>query len=592
MLFERNKMIITTLIIFLILIPNTNGATMKSTELTAPQKVSQIADTFEKAYFDHNPEIGLFFGRTDVALDRFRDRSLKAHQQWQKQEDATLQALNQLKVSDLQGTPQYQTYRLLKETLENHQAVRICKEELWNVNPLRGWHIMLGLIAEKQPVGTDEYRQAALKRYKAFNRVVQDEIDNLKFGVKEGYTAPKPVVETVIKQLKMILNSPLEKSPYFEFAQRDGDPAFKKQTAENIKTVINPALNQFLSYLEDDYLPVARTQIGLSALPHGKQCYQAKIKEFTTLNISPQAIYDYGLEHSKQLALEIAAIGEEEFGEGEIKETFRLAKERSKNTFSSEQDILAYNQAALAKANAAVPKWFLVIPKAPATLKPYPLHRAKNGAPGEYHFPSDDGKRPGIFFINTYAPENKSRVDQESTLYHELIPGHHFQVSLAIEDRTHHRLELYLWNAGFVEGWALYTERLADEMGLYQDNMSRLGMLANESLRTARLVVDPGIHVMNWTREQAIAYMKQHTILEDHIIEGEIDRYTMMPGQATSYMLGKREIETLRKMAENKLGAQFDIREYHHQVLKNGAVSLPMLNENIQAWLQNSQTSA
>jgi len=149
-------------------------------------------------------------------------------------------------------------------------------------------------------------------------------------------------------------------------------------------------------------------------------------------------------------------------------------------------------------------------------------------------------------------------------------------------------LNKYLWNAGYGEGWALYTERLADEMGLYKDDISRLGMLSNEALRTARLVVDPGIHVMNWTRDQAIDYLKNHTALEMHIIEAEVDRYIMMPEQATSYMLGKREIETLRELAKTKLGSEFDIREYHNQVLKQGAVTLPMLRAQIHAWLEQA----
>lgn len=560
--------------------------------IATPQKtVTQIADAYEKAYFARYPEEGLHLGRQDVDLDRFMDRSKKAHREWEKAEDAFLHALLQIKPIELEGSPQYQTYRLLKEKLESRQAIRVCKDELWNVNPLWGWHIMLGMIADKQPIGTAQYRQDALKRWKSFDQVVNEEISNLQTGVREGYTAPKPVVKTVLNQLKMIVSAPIEKSPYFDFAKRDGDPSFTKQTKEIIKTIINPALRRYIAYLENEYLPVAREQIGVSALPNGEQCYQAKIQENTTMKILPQVIYDYGLQHGEKLSLEIAAIGEQAFGVKSVSEVFRLAKENPKQAFQTEQEIITYNLEALARVNAEVPKWFSDFPKAAAVIKPYPIHRAKTGAAGEYDRPSEDGKRPGIFYINTYEPQNKNKISQHSILFHELIPGHHFQIALAMENKSKHHLDQYLWNNGYEEGWALYAERLADEMGLYEDNMSRLGMLSNESLRTARLVVDPGIHVMNWTREEAIAYLKQHTMLEDHIIEAEVDRYIMLPAQATSYMIGKREIDTLRQIAKIKLGDKFDIKDFHHQILKNGSVTLPMLREGISDWLSGECSS-
>lgn len=546
--------------------------------------MTQIADAYEKDYFDHNPEDGLHLGRENVALDRFRDHSLYEHQKWQKQEDAFLLALQKLDVAMLKQH-QYQTYQLLKEKLESAQAARVCRDELWNINPLWGWHIMLGMIADKQPVGTQQYRQSALNRWQSFDRVVQEEIANLQQGIKEGYTAPQPVVRTVIKQINIILSMPYEKSPYFDFAKRDSDPEFKKQVAKIIETIINPALKKYVDYLQNEYLPVARTEIGVSALPNGEQCYLAKIRENSTLSLTAQEVYEYGLQHNKTLSEEIGKIGEQHFGTNQPAKIFRLAKAQNKNQFQTEQEILAFNQATLNNAKAAMPKWFSVLPTADAMIKPYPIHRAKAGAAGEYDRPSKDGKRPGIFYINTYDPKNINIIGQQAILFHELLPGHHLQIALAMENQTSHSLDAYLWNNGYEEGWALYAERLADEMNLYTDDMSRLGMLANESLRTARLVVDPGIHVMHWTREQAIAYLKQHTLLDDHIIEGEVERYIMLPGQATSYMLGKREIETLRLIAKNKLADQFDIKVFHYQVLKNGSITLPMLRDNIMNWL-------
>ncbi len=562
------------------------GAPMKSPDNQTKSKLREITANYEKALFDRNPELALYWGRADAAHDRFMDRSLSAIERWQQVEDQILNDLNGLPLEPLKDSTEFLSYQLLKQTIENDKQARVCKEELWNVNPMVGWQNMSAMIADKQPVGTPELRALALKRWRTFNEVTEIEIANLKHGLNEGYSAPKPVVKRVLNQLAIITKAPIEESPYFVFAKKDGDPAFKKEMAKIIEKEINPSLVRFASYLETEYLPKARDKVGVSALPRGEQCYKSKIIQETTLDVPAQAIFDYGQEHMQQIQREVGVIGQRVFGKQEMTEVFRLAKDKTRHSFHCEKDILDYNQAALQRAKDKSPAWFDKMPKAEGTIKPYPLHRAQTGASGEYHPPSDDGKNPGIFYINTYHPESKSRLDQEATLFHELIPGHHFQIAIVLEDKDQLSVNKYLWNAGYGEGWALYTERLADEMGLYSDDFSRLGMLSNEALRSARLVVDPGLHVMNWTREQAVDYLKKHTVLEDNIIEAEVDRYIMLPGQATSYMLGKREIENLRKDAKSKLGNKFDIRQYHNQVLKNGTVTLPMLRSQIQAWIQ------
>jgi uncharacterized protein (DUF885 family) len=550
------------------------------------EQLITLANLYEKEFFNYFPETGLLLGRNDVALDRFMDHSLSANKKWQQREDDFLSALYKLDENALQDSPQYITYRLLKDTLENNKAARICNETLWKVSPISGWHIETTSIAEMQPVGTTEYRAMALKRWSTFAHVVDDEINNLKEGEIQGFTAPKVAVNRVLKQLKIILNSTPVDSPYFNFAQRDGDEAFKEEVLHLIETIINPALQRYVDYLEHDYLPVARNEIGVSALPNGVGCYQAKVKQETTLTISPREIYEYGIQHMETLKKEVATIGLKEFGVDDMSLVFQLAMSKPEYLFHSEQHILNYNLAALERVQSKIHDWFSVLPTIKGIIKPYPEYRAKTGAAGEYQPPSDDGTQPGIFYINTYDPEKQSRIDHEGTLFHELIPGHHLQVALTYEDKTHHSLDKYLWNSGYGEGWALYVERLANEMKLYSDDISLLGMLSNESLRTARLVVDPGMHVMNWTREQAIDYLRQHTACNQNTIEGEVDRYIMLPGQATSYMLGKREIEVLRQLAKTKLQDKFDIREFHNQILKNGAVSLSMLREQIQKWLE------
>ena len=554
------------------------------------KQLTRIANHYEQEYFDLFPEMGLILGRSDVALDRFMDHSLSAQKAWQQKEDGFLAALYRLDENALQGSSEYITYKLLKETLENNKTARICNESLWKVSPIAGWHIETAVVAGKQPVGTTEYRSMALRRWNTFAHLVDDEINNLKEGVKQGYTAPKVAVHRVLEQLNIILSGTPEESPYFDFAQRDGDEVFKAEVLHLIETSINPALQRYASYLEKDYMPVARTAIGVSALPDGVACYQAKVKQETTLPVPAKEIYDYGIQHMEVLKKEVAIIGLKEFGIEDMGLVYQLALNTPEYLFHSEQEILNYNHAALNRVESKIHDWFGIIPTTKGVIKPYPEYRAKTGAAGEYIPPSEDGTQPGIFYINTYQPEKLSRVDHEATLFHELIPGHHMQVALTYEDKSHHSLDKYLWNSGYGEGWALYVERLAKEMSLYSDDISLLGMLSNESMRTARLVVDPGMHVMNWTREQAVDYLRRHTACNQRMIEGEVDRYIMLPGQATSYMLGKREIEILKHLAKTRLQDKFDIRVFHDHILKNGAVSLPMLREQIQRWLETETT--
>ncbi|MBA2650924.1 MAG: DUF885 domain-containing protein [Tatlockia sp.] len=557
-----------------------------------PTEFSQLATQYENSLFNYYPELGVFWGKSDVAHDRFVDYSQEGIKNWQKQEDQFLLALKNIDEKDLIGKPDYYTYLLFKETLENKRDSRICREELWDVNPAFGWHNKMGIVAEKQPVGTNEYRQLALKRWRSFKTVVDNQISNLKLGLKLGFTAPKPAVKGVLTQIKIILAANIEESPFFDFAKRDGDEAFKIEVASLIDTIINPSLRDYVEYLENDYLPHTRNEIGVSALPSGEQCYLAKIKEETTLLKTPKEIHESGLHYIQKFSDEIAEIGEKRYGTKDIKVIFTKAKNESLNYFSSEKDILNYNLSALERVKTIVSNWFESMPKTEGIVKPYPAHRAKTGASGEYHPPNQDGSQPGIFYINTFEPTKRNRIDMEATLFHELIPGHHFQVALTYENNSLLPLNKYLWNAGYGEGWALYVERLADEMGLYKDDISRLGMLSNESLRAARLVVDTGIHAMHWSREQAVDYLREHTALDGDIIQGEVDRYIMLPGQATSYMLGKNEIEELRQLAKQELGDLFNIRQFHNHVLNHGSVSLPILRTIIENWITMTRVKA
>jgi uncharacterized protein (DUF885 family) len=246
--------------------------------------------------------------------------------------------------------------------------------------------------------------------------------------------------------------------------------------------------------------------------------------------------------------------------------------------------LIAYSEAALARAKAAAPGWFGLLPKADVRIEPYPAYREKN-APNEYNVPAEDGSRPGLFLISAHEAEKKSKAPNESTAFHETVPGHHFQSAIAMERKGPHPVGRYVFNSGYVEGWGLYAERLADEMKLYSSDLDRLGMLSSQAFRAARLVVDSGMHRLGWTRQQAIDYMLEHTAEEPADAASEIDRYIVLPGQATAYMLGMLEIRRARADAQRALGDEFDIRAFHDRVLEDGGVPLTFLRSKIKAMI-------
>src|SRR5262245_42411267 len=251
--------------------------------------------------------------------------------------------------------------------------------------------------------------------------------------------------------------------------------------------------------------------------------------------------------------------------------------------FANRDHLIAYSQRALARAKAAMPAWFGLLPKADVVIQPYPKFREKSG-PNEYNPPAEDGSRPAVFFINAYQAEKKSRAPAESTAFHETIPGHHLQGAIALERKDIHPIGRYLGNSGYLEGWALYTERVADEMKLYSGDLDRLGMLSSQALRAARLVVDSGMHALGWTRQQAIDFMLAHTAEPKDDIVSEVDRYIIYPGQATAYMLGAIEVSAAREAAKQAMGSRFDIKAFHDRVLEDGAIPVSFLREKIRTW--------
>jgi uncharacterized protein (DUF885 family) len=294
-------------------------------------------------------------------------------------------------------------------------------------------------------------------------------------------------------------------------------------------------------------------------------------------------VHATGLREIETLTREMTRIAQASFQTSDVPALLKQLRDQPRYMFKTRRELIGYSQAALARAQAKMPEWFGLLPKAAVSIEPYPVFREKN-ASNEYNAPAEDGSRPGLFYINAYRAERKPKAPAESTAFHETIPGHHLQIAIALERANNHPIGRYIGNSGFSEGWGLYAERLADEMGLYSSDLDRLGMLSSQAFRAARLVIDSGIHAKGWTRQQAIDYMLTHTAEAADDVQAEIDRYIIFPGQATAYMLGRLEIDAARDEARRLLGDKFSVKAFHDKVLEDGAVPVSFIMEKVRAW--------
>lgn len=549
--------------------------------------VSAIADTYVRGFFDQFPDDATYSGYPDADHGRLRDNSLASLSEWHAKEDAWLDELNAIDPAELAGTPAEVPAGLVREFLEASVGYRVCRLELWNVSPTwTGWQNAYSALASIQPTGSDEARAQALARFRMLPGYLDREIENLREGVRLGYTEPRNNVRSVIEQMDGLLSAGPEESPYFNPAQRDGTPDFQAAMLQAITSEIRPAIQRYRDYLANEYLPEAREDIAVAANRDGTDCYRAAIRYHTTVNMPAQEIQDLGLREMAKIRSQMQEIGERSFDTSDVSALLQALKTDPRYTFKSRGEIIDYAQAAVDRARDAVPDWFGIVPAAGLVIQPYAPFQEKSAPLGQYSPPSADGSRPGMYLINTYQPEGQSKAGVESVAFHEAYPGHHLQGTIALERTGSHPIMRYFFISGFGEGWALYSERLSDEMGLFSDDVARMGLLSNEAHRAARLVVDAGMHELGWARQRAIDYLLENTALAPANAAAEIDRYIAVPGQATSYMIGNLEIRRLREMAETEQGTDFDIKQFHDRVLEDGAVTLPMLDQKIEAWLR------
>lgn len=353
---------------------------------------------------------------------------------------------------------------------------------------------------------------------------------------------------------------------------------------------IYPALTAFRGVLEKTILPAARDdeRVGLKYLPNGASAYRTLIHASTSLpaeECDPKAIHEYGLSEVARIRAEIGQLGARVLGTSDLRAIQEKLRSDPAMHFRTREEVQAKASEALARARGKLRGFFGLVPEAPCEVVPIPSHEEADSTIAYYRAPAADGSRPGRYFVNTSAPETRPRYEAEVLAFHEAVPGHHLQIAIAQEREELPRFRRHSGSTAFVEGWALYTERLCDEMGLYSGDLDRLGMLSYDAWRASRLVVDTGLHFFGWSREEAVEYLLANTLLAPNNVENEVDRYIAWPGQALAYKLGQREILALRDAARAAQGTAFRYPEFHDRVLSGGALTLASLRGQIEGWL-------
>ncbi|HST60366.1 MAG TPA: DUF885 domain-containing protein [Longimicrobium sp.] len=541
-------------------------------------RVTALADEYVAAFLAAYPDEAEVYGFTLERHDGLTDNGPAALAAWRAREDAWLATLASVDAAGLRGRPEWITYGMLRERLQASQAVRVCRMELWAVNQMSGWQVNVSTLGQVQPVGTSALREQALARWGRLPGYVDNEIAWLREGVRLGYTTPRPNVQLVIRQLDGILAMPAAQSPLYGPAQRDSTPAFRAAWEALVRDGLLPAVRRYRDYLANEYLPAARETLGVGALPDGRACYQAAFRTYTTLDRAPEETFRLGQERVARNVEEVREIGRRSWGTADL-DSIRVRARGER--FADREALLAFSREAVERGRAQVPRWFRTMPRAGVVVEPHPAFLEATAS--DQYFPAaEDGSRPAQYRINLGAPGEKTRAGAEITAYHETYPGHHLQISAAQELPGAHPVSRLVGSGSYVEGWARYAEALAEEMGLYTGDGPRV----DRRLWPARgMVVDPGIHLFGWTREQAVEYIVAAGRFDRAFSEALVDRIVAWPGQLTAYDTGGLEIFALRAEAERALGDRFDVREFHDVVLRNGAVTLPMLRESVQAWI-------
>ena len=559
----------------------------------------------DEAYLQRNPLQALYRG-DDRYADRIGDLYSDAHFQAEKAAaEKDIAALRAIPRSELNPDDQlaydvfeYQT----KDTLRGLQPDLLPLTEALPMNHFYGLHTEYPTISSGTggaPYASVRDYENGLKRNQDFARNVDEAIAQWRKGEAEGVVDTKLTIRNMVEQLDNQLKLKPEDSPYWgpvktfpKEVSPDGRARLTNAYRKSITTVIYPALQRLHDFLQNEYLGHAREGVGLMYMKGGDALYRNDVQSTTTLPMTPDEIHQLGLSEVARITKDFEKVQAEVGFKGTLQQFFDYMRTSPKFAPASRAQLQNDYYRIRTAVDAKVPQYFSLVPKTPLVIRPYPPYREKFEAGGSYDAGTPDGSRPGTFYFNAYDLPARFTWEETTLFLHEGEPGHHFQISLAQEDKALPNFMRFGGNAAYVEGWALYAETLGYDMGFYKDPYQRFGTLNDEMLRAMRLVVDTGIHAKGWTRDQSIAYFLANSGESRTDATAEVERYIAIPSQAVAYKLGSLTIQRLRKKAQAALGDKFDIREFHAQVLNSGALPLAILEAKIDRWIAAKKAAA
>lgn len=546
----------------------------------------KLLDLLEKDW-EYNlevvPEMATVFG--DHSHDhRLSDISPEAFESKYKHNLDLLDKLKSIDFSNLSEENQL-NYRLYVEKLETEIGEYQFKGYLMPLNQMVGIQHDLPHIVMMMPFKTEKDYRNYLSRINALPEYVDQLINLLNTGIKENYTIARAAIVNVPDQIGGQIPENYHKSVYYKALDYKNNVSgeLKNQIELAIKEVLYPAFQKLKQYLEDIYIPAARESLGLSDLPDGKDYYNLKLKAMTTTDLTAEQIHEIGVREVERIYQEAVKISHEVGFKSDYNAFLENLKINPDFYFTEAEDLMISYRDICKRADKELPKLFKVLPRLPYGVEEIPDHQAPS-YPTAYYMPSDiNMTRAGIFYANTYQLETRPKYEMEALALHEAVPGHHLQIALSFElDNLPKFRRMSMSDfTGYIEGWGLYSEKLGEEMGFYKDPYAKFGQLSFEMWRACRLVIDTGLHAFGWSRQKAIDYLKHYTGKSEAACAVEVDRYVSIPGQATAYKIGELKILELRRIFEEKKGDDFDVREFHDLVLKNGALPLDVLEKYV-----------
>ncbi|MFH1130910.1 MAG: DUF885 domain-containing protein [Pseudomonadota bacterium] len=566
--------------------------TLRSAVSFPNQKLEKLSKSWWDLWLRRWPNVATYLGdhRYD---DQLPDLSASGKKDFLFKVREMVQAAEKIPASQMSEEDQL-THETLLWSLNRTLDTEICHEFWWGLDQLYGPQVWLVELPAYHQFKTDEDVHKLVRRYERVTNLLAQHQVNLGRGMRKGWLVPVVIVDRVIGQLDRLLTIQPEDSSFMAVTKRwpQDWPVSKTQDLqlkllEAVQKSVYPAFSQMRRFLKDVYRPSARNTVGVDRMPDGERCYATLIKYETGSDLSPRKIHEIGLTELSRLQGEMLAIAKRLSGHSvELKSFLGKLKASPDQYVSTPEQLVSRAQDVLSRAQASLHKVFSHLPKTPIEVRPMLALRAED-APAAYYFQApDDGSRPAIFYLNTNDLEARPLYNLEALTFHEAVPGHHLQIAFASEQKGLPAFRGYFRQNAFIEGWALYAEQLAVELGLYSGDFSRVGQLGYQAWRAVRLVVDTGIHALGWSRERAIEFMESQTALSRQEAVNEVDRYIIWPGQALSYMLGRMTFQRLRAQAEERLGPRFDLKAFHHEVLRHGAVPLSTLSNLVDRWIE------